>query len=373
MKTNKETKVVCPNCGAEFAIPEHEHLSVGIAIGKDSGLGVIHPEVVGQHTSAPITNNNNNSNNTNTTSKTAKEMKATEKLEALRAAGVNVANLFSMKGVTGEETIARLDNGQLTIVPDNDPIFAAIMGGGTIPNRKLFRRWVMAQVFHMMGNSHEGFTESLNRKGYKYMWKMLLEELRVQAVLSHKDRENFAKRNLWFNKERVAAICAEYLNDLPDYLEGLKVKRCKGVPYVHLRHRDVFVSDLKTKVLFPLGQALSDIVSSNNADKLYKATCDFFQIVKKTRFASDMHLPQDYKDAYKGAGAYFTMENLILFHGAKFRGDKGRFLSKDASMKMLKEAARDYQFEGWRLFGMMKLLLDQNGINVADKLREWRK
>ena len=36
-----ETKVVCPNCGAEIAIPEHEHFAAGMCIGKDSGMGTI--------------------------------------------------------------------------------------------------------------------------------------------------------------------------------------------------------------------------------------------------------------------------------------------------------------------------------------------
>lgn len=37
----KETKVVCPKCGSEIAIPEHESFVAGIAIGKDSGLGTV--------------------------------------------------------------------------------------------------------------------------------------------------------------------------------------------------------------------------------------------------------------------------------------------------------------------------------------------
>ena len=36
-----ETQVVCPKCGAEFAIAEKTHVTIGIAIGKDAGLGTI--------------------------------------------------------------------------------------------------------------------------------------------------------------------------------------------------------------------------------------------------------------------------------------------------------------------------------------------
>ena len=78
-----ETKIVCPQCGAEFAIPEHEHISIGIAIGKDSGLGTICPTVVGQ-SPEPI-------------SKPKSQMKAEAKLAALKDAGVDVSNLFAMR------------------------------------------------------------------------------------------------------------------------------------------------------------------------------------------------------------------------------------------------------------------------------------
>ena len=41
-KVNK-TKVECPKCGAEFAIPAHETVAIGIVIGQDSNLGTVHP------------------------------------------------------------------------------------------------------------------------------------------------------------------------------------------------------------------------------------------------------------------------------------------------------------------------------------------
>ena len=131
--TVNETKIVCPQCGAEFAIPEHEHLSIGIAIGKDSGLGIVCPAVVGQ-SSEPI-------------AKPKSQMKAEAKLAALKDAGVDVANLFAMKGTTGEEMIVRLQNGAISPVDEADPIFNASKTRGTVPNRRLFRRWITLRYF----------------------------------------------------------------------------------------------------------------------------------------------------------------------------------------------------------------------------------
>lgn len=124
-----KTKIVCPNCGAEFAIPATTHVALGVVLGADSNLGTIHPEVVGQSSDFRCADTHCNTRQPITS--TSRNMKAEAKIEALRAAGVNVENLFSMKGANGQETIARLVNGNLEIVKDDDPIFAAILNGGT--------------------------------------------------------------------------------------------------------------------------------------------------------------------------------------------------------------------------------------------------
>ena len=174
----KETKVVCPKCGAEMAIPEHESFAVGVAIGKDSGLGTV---------TLPLASENNS----NPKNKTV--MNASKKIQAMKAAGIDVTNLFAVANAEGVESIARIENGSMTFLPDDDPIIIAIFKGGTVPNRRLFRRWVMAQVFHMLTQKHWrtgktlGFLAALQAKGFRYSWEMLIEEIRVQAKLEMLD------------------------------------------------------------------------------------------------------------------------------------------------------------------------------------------
>lgn len=308
-------------------------------------------------------------------------MKASEKLAALKAAGINVSNLFSMAGVTGEETIARVEDGKLTIVPDDDPIFTAIMGNGTIPNNRLFRRWVMAQVFHMMTYKSggkwgpDGFIPALNAKGFKYSWRMVVEEFRVQAKLEKNDPENFAERNRWFNKRTAQKMCDSYLQELHNHIEKLKanrLKRCKGVPYIRLRGRDVFISDIYKKVLKPLHQASASINKAQNATALYNGVAAFFREMQRCWCEHDITISTAFKDAYKGAGAYFTMKNLILFHKASFKNGCIK-LGQKKSMALLENKADEYQNEGWRLFGVMKQFIEDNNINIIKKMREWKK
>lgn len=352
---NNKTKVVCPQCGAEFAIPETTGIGIGVVIGADSNLGTIYPTVVGQ-TKSKQTN-----------------MKAEAKLEALRKAGINVDNLFSMKGANGVETIARVVNGHVSVISDDDPIFAAINAGGTVNNPKLYRRWVMAQVFHMLATGD--FCRALQWKGYHYQWKMLVEELRVQAKLFHNDPENFAERNLYFDKDRVSKICHDYLDKLKEHLEELKKnpRHCKGVPYIRIKGKNIFCDDIYSKILSPLYRALGEIERASNPDVLYNSTGRFYSLVKRTWMNWSIQMAAAFKDSYKGAGAYFTMKNMILFHGSKFRAANGRFMSKDNSLAYLSSKAKEYRTEGWRLFGVMKKLIADNGINIEQKIAEWRK
>ena len=331
-------KVVCPNCDTELSIIEF--------------------------------------NEQNNKTKANKQMKADVKLEALRKAGVNVDNLFSMKGVNGDEIIARMDGGNLTVVPEDDPIFQTICDNGVIPNPRLFRRWVMAQVFHMLSYrgcyGNEGFVAALQRKGYKYQWKMVLEELRVQAKLAENDMENFTARNRWFNNGTVVDMCHDHIEKLRNYIDGLKIRHCKGIPYVKIKRIDVFCLDLNAKVFVPLHQAVFDIKHAATPWKLYQATASFITLAKKWWMPYDVLMSTSFKDAYKGAGAYFTMKNLILFHGATFKNGCVK-LSQKKSLAILEDKANEYANEGWRLFGLMKKLINDSGIDIEKKMAEWRK
>lgn len=312
-----------------------------------------------------------------TTRKTHKQMKAEAKLEALRNAGVNVDNLFSMKGVNGQETIARLVDGQLSIVPDDDPIFALIIDGGTVYNPQLARRWVMAQTFHMMVYrgcyGHEGFVAALQAKGYKYQWKMVLHELHVQTKLAADDAENFAARNRWFDAATVYAMCSDYLKLLRKYVEGLRERHCKGVPYVKVGRTNVFTSDLNSKLYSPLDNLARQIRYAKTADELYLATRRFVWLINKwwmPKYGTPMSAA--FKDAYKGVGAYYTMKNLILYHGAAFKNGCVK-MSQPKSLQLLEEKAAAYEGEGWRLFGVMKKLINDSNIDIKKKMAEWRK
>lgn len=363
----KTTKVVCPKCGTEMAIQEHESLTIGIAIGKDSGLGTVELQAASEE-------------NTNSINNKA-EMKASKKIQAMKAAGINVSNLFSVANAEGVERIARIENGEMEFLSDDDPIMSAIFEKGPVPNRRLFRRWVMGQVFHMLTQKHWktgqtiGFLAALQRKGYRYSWEMLIEELRVQVKLEMFDNENFVQRNRWFNKQVTVEMANEYFTQLSKHIEKCKshCKKCKGNPYITLNGQHIFVDDLVKKVFNPLGRRIASIKSAKSTLELHNEVLMFYGLVKEFYSPYDLTISQAFKDAYKGAGGYYTMRNLIMFHGCKMRSEKGNRLAMSSSLRELDKLAEAYKNgEGWRMFGAMKELIADNGIDIEAKMNEWR-
>lgn len=340
----KETKVICPKCGTEMEISEREHATVGVVIGKDSGLGTVVLKAA-ESKEEPLS-------------------KAQKRVAALKAVGVDTSKLFAMQ--TGE--IARVKDGVMSVVPEDDPIFQAILESDTIPDRRLFRRWVMAQMFHML-ISPNGFTESLRAKGINYQWKVIRDELKIQIKLFRDDKENFIERNRWFNKATVLRMVRIYIKSLEKYVDKLPERKCKGVPYKAFPHRKlVFTSDIPTKIFEPLRKAEAQIAIAITPDRLYKAYLKF----QKAYVDIQSTMDTAFIDCYKGVGAYYTMKNMILFHNCAFKG-----MSQKESMEYLQAKTQEYGctscYEGWKLFGVMKQLISESKINIKKKMMEWRK
>ena len=359
MKTNEmnsvnETKVVCPVCGAEFAIADKTHVATGVVIGKDAGLGTIHPEVVGQ--SLPS--------------------KAADRIEALRAAGVDVSGFFAMTGANGGESVAAMKDGMLTIVTDDDPIYDCIIKGGDVYNAKLARRWVMAQMFHMLaretysrwGSRERSATDQIRAKGYDYMWRQMEDELYAQYKMAKNgDAENFADRNRWFNKDVVLAMLDDYRYQLHLHVKRLAVHKCKGVPYKNVCGENVFVSDIEHKVFAPIYKMMDKVRKCDKPYLLWVYVQQFNRTLRKQRGWNPKQC-LEWIDSYKGAGAFFTMQNMIRYHRCHIAG-----MNKQASYKALVGKAEEYKYEGWRLLGMLRKFLEDNGIDINAKMAEWSK
>ena len=328
--------------------------------------------------------------NVEATAATYKKTKAQMRLEALKAAGVDVSKYFPL----GDDQLVKIENGAAVPVDMDDATIDAvgkkIVEGGYVNNWKLFRRWVMSQMFHMlrdMEKDDKSFNEVLQHKGYEYQWRMLENELYAQVKMSeHGDLDNVGARNRWLNGDVASDMATDYISKLRKYVDDnliYNVKKdkdgnekkaykhtCKGNPYVRLQNKDIFVSDLEKKVYTPLREIANEMAAVPTYKQLYDAVHKF----NKNRKHLEWNTKQAdaFINAYKGSGAYYTMRNLIMFHGARF-WKNGRKMSEANSLKELESKAKLYDEQGWRMLGVLKKLIIENDIDIHGKINEWHK
>ena len=312
--------------------------------------------------------------------------KAEMRIAALKAKGIDTSCYFPM----GTEQVIKLVDGQAIPVDMTDDVEKKLVEGGYINNYSLFRRWVMAQMFRMlreMEKDGKNFTEILQRKGYEYQWQMAEREISAQVkMLKHGDLENLAARNRWFNGNVIGNMALDYLKNLKKYVEdnlmwrmdakGNEIPKhtCHGVHYVRISGKNIFVSDLNKKLYWPLcnlAYNMKEDSDANSVESLYKSLVRFNKLRKRLSFDTKHSI--DFINAYKGSGSYFTMRNLIMFHGARLYGGSGCMMTKNSSLKKVEDLAIQYRTEGWKLLGVLKELISDSNISLQGKIDEWKK
>ena len=300
-----------------------------------------------------------------------------ERMNALNNAGHDTSKYFNVQLDNGTTIHLIIDeNGDCRQVKD-DPILEQIIEDGYVRNTKLHRRFVMAQMFQMLNYvSHDGrdrgYTACLNnRYSYNYTLEMMREEVRVLGKLETRDAESFYERVHFFDKNVVVAVMEDYLKKLKEYINTLPSHKCKGVPYKKIKGVNIFVADLDKKIYFPIRKHISNVRYARNYNEVYKALNGFMN--KKTFIKLPYNTTKSavWVDAYKGAGAYYTLKNLVMFHNCRIevtgRYDLG--VGNDA-ISYLKAALREYQGEYYRMFALMKKVIADNGINTRTYIAE---
>ena len=303
-----------------------------------------------------------------------------ERMEKMNAMGIDTGKYFTVNlpnGLAKNSTItlAINENGEYTVVNANeikitnmdDPILEQIITDGYVKNTKLFRRFVMAQMFnHLNYVSFDGRDKGYNAcmrhcYGYKYTIDMMIEEVRVLSKLEERDVESFEERVHFFDKNTVAAVLEDYLEKLKDYVDGLPTKNCKSVPYKRVKNTNIFEADLEKKLYLPVRNYIRQVKSARDYKTVYTVLCRFRRDMVKLPWHTAKS--KIWLDAYKGEGAYYTLKNLIMYHSCKIH--EGNYVyNKYESMEVLKIKLDEYKYEGWRMFALMKKVIEDNHIDT---------
>ena len=300
-------------------------------------------------------------------------MKKNERMAKLNNAGINTQKFFNVSLDNGMNVRLMIDeNGQPQIV--NDSIAEQIIEDGYVRNTKLHRRYVMAQMFNML-NYHSydgkdsGYSACLRRNySYQYTIDMMIEEVRVLSKLEGKDLESFTERSHFFTHDVVVEVMNDYLNKLKEYVNSLPARKCKGVPYKRVKGKDIFVADLDKKLYLPIESKIRKIASMHNYAEMYHALYHFrYNMIK---LPWDTPKSKAWIDAFKGDGAYYTLKNLLMYHDCYVQNEYGINQYGANALNVIKRKLDEYQYEGWRMFALMKKVIADNGFDFNQRMRE---
>ncbi|WP_346961329.1 hypothetical protein [Clostridium sp.] len=333
--------------------------------------------------------NNNKINGGMNNMKTNKEMR----MEKLQSAGVDTDKFFNLNlsNIPVGAPVQVIVNGvQYNLSVDEakqecrtrfntptswepyDVMAAQIIEDGYVRNTKLHRRWVMAQTFKMLnsesrnyktGNVERGWDAYLrNRFSYEYQFNMMLEEIRVLSILEKRDIDSFKERSSFFTKEVAIETCKQYIRQLKKYIKSQKTRKCKGVPYVKLNgYGNIFENDLHRRIYVPLEAVIKNMESSRNYQDLYNSLSSFTTLMAKLPYATPKC--SQWKEAFKGSGAYYTLKNMIMFHDITFEGQ-----TRGESIVTLNNLLEVYRGECWRFHELLKKTIKLNCFDLAQSI-----
>jgi hypothetical protein len=159
----------------------------------------------------------------------------------------------------------------------------------------------------------------------------------------------------------------DYITELKKYISALPIKHCKKVPYKRVKGNNIFVEDMDKKIYAPLRNDIHRIRCARNYNEIYNIVRGFMNNM----------IPISYKavksrawiDAYKGEGAFYTLKNLVMFHDCGIKVD-GRMVYGSGAVNVLNNKLDEYEGEGWRMFALMKKVIDDNNFNFHQRMTE---
>ena len=295
-----------------------------------------------------------------------------ERMNKLNAMGVNTSKYFTIPLENGGSVTVIIDeNGNPVKV--NDVIANQIIEDGYVRNTKLHRRWVMAQMFQGLNyvswdKKRTGYNEWLKNFGIKYEFEMMLEEIRVLGKLEERDRDTFIERAHFFTKDVIMKTMEDYIVELKKHIDAMPAKKCKKVPYKRINGNNIFVEDIDKKIYAPLRSEIHAMKYAANYNHAYRIVRNFMR--KMISVPYNANKSKAWIDAYKGEGAFYTLKNLVMFHGCGIKVDKFDVRFGTDAVDFLNKKLNEYQGEGWRMFALMNKVIEDNNFDFKKRMAE---
>ena len=340
-------KVICKVCGAEMDLPNHGEMCIGAFNDTtDNVVGVL-----------PTRLPNDKGDK--------RTMEMISKVDALKAAGFTEEQINKMIGIVGfnkDEVI------------QSDSISEQIFANRGAMNTVSFRRKITAQFLKAHFGYKGGVQEYINNKSYNWQFDMMLEECNQLMKMESNGDKELDIRKSFFSLSLIKDVVEQYREDLLYFItekERNDNKKCKGVPYVKyigLKGRGFyknccFKSDIISRIYSPLWHYVYNVSKASTYKEMYTALYHFVNSKEFIPLPNNYPKSKKWIDAFKGAGAYYSMMNLSQNSDLKIRNyDTGKILNKYDARCYLESMSRTRT--GYELYGQFKQMLEDNNFTM---------
>lgn len=270
-------------------------------------------------------------------------------------------------------------NQVIILTPKQEEVVNRVVEDKQVEN-KTFRRWITAQTFKML---YEQIYDYQNRRyvvdwnaylrcryTYQYQFDMMLKEIEDIIKFSYTDEQEFEVRSTFFSPHVVVRTCTHYVYQFEKYVRNnMKYKYhkgeiVKGSGLVTLANYGV-VDDKKVEdIINKLNGIIRDMERTSDYKELLVYLKQFMKVMN--RLPSDTPKCPEWKDAFKGAGAWYSLQNMILYHGCILRGCENKHDSLDKLINCL------YHYEGYQIHALLKDTIKYNNFNLGKSIKENR-
>ena len=314
-----------------------------------------------------------------------------QKLNALKDMGIDITKFFSsfgsgLGGVScnntsvGSFASGSADRKSEMVSSERDEIAEEIMSEGYVEGKNLFRRWVMAQMMRALASGD--YQKYYRNYPYIYSWKVVADEFKAQAKI--KDAEELAIRQKFFNAGVVINMLYHYEKQAKSYLKHAKKYKVNNktfvdIPYCRpfdLSKRDEFIKEIinyrkRVEVCADSPTALADLVP-----KIHQFVKGYSSENNRVRLPINAKKCVDFREAFMAAGAYYTLENMIKFHGCVIHnndfishytgyGDSCTPFTKAESLIVLNKFKEKYcNGDAYILFKLMTDTIKSNNYSI---------
>lgn len=236
---------------------------------------------------------------------------------------------------------------------------SAILSQGFVDDHRLWRRWVMAQMFRTYVNGGMKAFEDrfFRRKPYHYEWDVAERDVAAVVRMSGYDAES---RGRFFSASVIRSMMEHYANEVDSV-----IVRDGGELTTGDRVRNFVAARLP-----------DDRISG---DGLLRAVRDFRRKFPTGLTIASPHCrwqpskSEAWKNAFMASGAYYTMDNMVKFHGCRLPGPNAKPLDLYGSLESLDKAvdsALAMPDGGRWLMGLLSDVVEMNRERLPDFLAD---